>query len=471
MRLLCVVFGVLSASLALAKSNCHFERLLPAAPVAPPKPVTPPKPKPAPMPSPAPAQPDPGRRLPDRFPDRPVKPTTDPQNINPFGLYKDKSNARFLGQVPEPVRENWSRSFEEERTRLQAEAAKLGVTDPSQLMPKLFQNKYKLLEIEEKHRPEIEKLLRRMASEVYGEDATQFLEIRISNQLPAWPEIEKAPASSRLGQWFAQLKKRFSRKGRQQILSQKQDIEFLKYRRELYNMLSQAHGYYGVKRFYSMYEKELRALDPELPELLRNDLTLAMYGNSLMIQGMPQGHVPRFKNRQAMEGMVHGRNITEVAAERKQDEDGSTYLQMGHRRGTAVGHNSHDAAHETAKAGFKLATASEAVVRSTLTATERKVLDEATNTPLAEIRQGVFGPYLDVTLRKSIRALVHPNNSAQQLTDAQYLTVIDRVFSELPPAQFNLFIEKAADPGFAASPEAVAELRNTLGDFDLFPKP
>lgn len=458
---------------------CDFHKvappqMMPAAPEAPPAPTRPrpAEPRPVPLPehpAPRPSEPAP-RRLPDRRPDRPVQPTKDPQNIEPFQLHTlDPRYPNFWEEVPVALRDHLQRSYNEESQRLKELTATWGVTDLPTLMRNHHQVKQQIAQIEGVHREKLEALLKRMVSDVYGPEVANSLDVKIGGPLPAWPEIPKPRPVDRFKDWFKRAKDSFTPAGRARQAAEQNDMQFMRYRRELYNMLSQAHGYYGTQRLYSMYEKELKEIDPNLPELLRKDLTLAMYGNDMMIQNLRPHQLGRFSNRRNVEGMAHGRNVTEATVERKQDEEGS-YLEVKDKSGVAVGNNTHDAAHEAAKAGFKIATVNETSTRATLNPPEQKWLDDATNSPVAEIRQGVFGPYLDRTLRRSIRAMLYPDAPSKQLTEQQYLTVVERVFSELPPGQFHAFIEGAGDPAFEKSPERIQHLRTTLGEFDILPQ-
>lgn len=394
--------------------------------ITPDRPTTvPAKPKhdPIPIREPHPSLP---RRAPNPLPDRPLLPTTDPKDIIPIDLYdQDGEMGTFWRSISPDVRSRLVHDADADFNRLSVEFQSRYGAKPN--LQTVYSNVMRVLQrltpIEDRHKIVLEGLVRQLIDERFGRETTEHLTSSISSHLPARPaQINMDPSSL----------------GAESLgVSQTQNIDtsFMRFyvlRRELYNLLAQAEGWFGMHEFVNDHSKELYLIDPALPSLYSElDLNYRL-ANRLMLASIPS--VQTIQGADMREQITSGREIVCVNCRPVQGLMGEKQIEIGSVTGVAVGKNAWALAHEAFKASFQIATALEATQRAPLNHQERQFVDDLTNSNAAEIRQGLMGPGFRQHMQKVVSALVGSSDPKV------YFVIVERVFSMLPDKVFQSFI-------------------------------
>jgi hypothetical protein len=224
-----------------------------------------------------------------------------------------------------------------------------------------------------------------------------------------------------------------------------------------------------MKEFAVSYADELNAIEPGLAEKYQELHSIYRVVNSKLIENLRSPEQLRSGNFR--NNATHGRETVDTQFEIKEQPDGTQEMVLKNIDAKAVGYNGWAAAHEAAKAGFQVVTPNEASQRTQLTGAERQELDEATNSNIAEIRQGIYGHSIDMLLRTRLSQLLYPKKEKgfqTKMNSEQYYTAIDRIFYALPQKQFYYFWDKIGSVDFESNPEKAKELKTLLDTYLIF---
>lgn len=431
---LCALAACLSfTSQALAengiKKACIAPLLFIASPdapvVVPEKPITRPDFDPEHAPQPPVTTP---RRAPNPLPDRPLSPTFDPKDIIPVDLYEhDGEMKNFWANLPHQVREIFIQESNDNFSQLSDDFQKqYGVKpDLRQIAINIARASQALEPLERKHKSDLEKQVRVISEDRFGTAATKVLKTSISDQMPSRTPRANDQEPSHLIP------------GQHSIAPDIDHglMDFFSRRREFYNLLAQAEGWSGMREFIAKGKPKFDSIDKNLAGLYAElDLNWR-----LAIQ-MQLKHVPNVQMLQGdemREQITNGREIVCVNCKQVKDDLGRYQIEIANITGVAVGRNGWALAHEAFKAAFQIETALEATQRAPLNSRERQILDDRSNSNVAEIRQGIYGEVLRSHMQKFISQLINSQSTHS------YFVIVERVFSLLPSKTFESFIYDA----------------------------
>jgi len=415
-----------------------------------------------PIRKPAPTPYKPKRRVPIPAPEGPPreipeKPLEDPKDINPEVLYStDSLVAPFWDQIPVGLQRVMIKGMQAEKEKLVAHMRKkYGGADVGRLVQAVRSLEEEIAEIEASHKREILKVIRELMENRYG-DTVQGLQIQITDELPT----PQNPAGTN-GQTVPELPKSLD--------------AGMVYRTELRNLWLQGEGWIGMKEFVYEYAPQLNAIHPGLAEKYQELDRLYRFGQLIQLELIP---VPEMIDHTPKVMISAGREIVTTRFDVVEEADGSKAVEVQDVKGVAVGRNAWAAVHEARKAASQIVTSNEGALRSLMPLDRRQILDEATNSARAEIRQGVFGLPVVVALRKRIEMAFE-----RSFTDTEFYAVMDGYFS-LPPSVFQtatdiLFLSETDilflyetdilfRSDFENSAEAKKGLRELFESYDIF---
>lgn len=382
---------------------------VPNRPFAPTQPV-PSQPSLPPMPAP--------RRAPNPLPDRPLSPTFDPKDIVPVDLYEQDGEMKsFWTNLPDRVRQIFVQESNNHLALLSEEFQRRYGTTPN--LRAIAENvaivSRALAPVERRHKVAIENYVRLLAEDRFGSSTIRVLETSISNELPSRPKTSADRDQSTSSPTV-----------------DKNMMRFYSFRRELYNLLAQAEGWFGMSEFIDKGQTQVASLDKELAKLYSElDLNYRL-AIPLMLKSIPDASL--LQGDELREQITAGREIVCIDCRPVEDELGNKQIEIGRVTGVAVGKNGWALAHEAFKASFQIATALEATQRAPLNTRERQILDDRTNSNIAEIRQGLYGQVLRDHIQKFVARLIDSSSPRS------YFVIVERVFSQLPAQTFQSFI-------------------------------
>lgn len=465
-------------------------------------PVEEPAVKPATTPAPAqprtpqrnPVRPAQPRRAPDPRPDREVRPTKDPKNLDPISFFKVKGFPTDL--LPADVVALFRQRFDQEKLGLQQSLKTVGLdfsNDPRNAFQALGRLEQEISKSEAGRHPEIVAFVKELMQDEFGRNIlASFSRIDIGQQAmnemmidtPVGPQAKprksildffgpgkkadkknQAPGNPQANQPAnppvnpAQAKPEAAA----HALTQWEII-----RRECYNMLAAAWGWKGSE---ALLWKDSQASMTRFPELYlpwtqfhfaRRYADLLHFADEFSKKGVPGS------GGSAKGGAPHaqGQECVTCKGQRVKDEFGDAFIELGDVKATAVGTNAWVLAHEGFKAAFQIRTALEATPRMTLTDEGRAQLRALELGPQNEFRQLLFGRYFETQWAKILGALVH-KKFQRSLSSEDYFTLTERIFS-YDMNVFKSILEKAFAPTFYDDPDAIDEVVQVLGDYLIF---
>ncbi len=423
---------------------------LKTAPVAPPAPVKPARPLPA-----KPVEPErrPSRReVPIPRPDEkphfvPDRPLFDPKDLNPEDLYSGDAHLKGLwNDLPLGMKRVMVEGLREEKAQLTRHLEeKYGTHDPNQVQSIMLNLMRDIETIESQHRPKILGVIRDMIQERYG-DAVTGLKIGITADSPSRVSPTATGESKIPG-----LPHSFN--------------DPMIYRTEVRNLWQQGEGWIGMKEFSYGKGKELDAISPGLSEKYQELDRLNRWGQIFVLAQIPDS---QFVSSLPQDAFSAGRDIVTTQFELVDRPDGKVdRVKKGGLTGVATGRNGWAAAHEARKAAAQMATPAEGALRWMMSPEQKKSLDEATNSQIAELRQGVYGPAVVVALRKRL-ATLHSGGQTNSMSDEDYHFAADGVFS-LPPDAFKYGMTLLFDSSFEKDAAKQEEAKQFLKQYGVFP--
>jgi len=399
------------------------------------------------------------------MPDRPIKPTEDPKDMIPIDLYRQDPNFNNIFRQYFPP--GFIAMIENVATQ---EAQTFATLQTQRLFAQVPALMTELKGIEAQHREAIKEIVRKMVADFYGDEIAEHMNLKLSEGIPPRPTDHPYHMTDYF-KFDSSVHREHDRINEQSPMDERrfQDIIF---RRELYNLAAQAHGWDGMSAFFNLYGPELDQVSPGLAQKYRDLHNAFRYGQytGLRLIGpvIPETALfnPHSQLRNQHDGITYGREIVQVEMSKGTDEAGDPYIQIDEVNGVASGFNGWALAHEAMKAGFQMATALEATRRAGLTDLERYRLDFATNSPAAEIRQGIYGPTFDRHLRKTLAILKYPQKKVQ-LESKIYLRAVENLFI-LNHAAFSDFVQTISRADFFENVAQQNRLRTMLQEQGVF---
>jgi hypothetical protein len=383
------------------------------------------------------------RHAPNPLPERPLEPTFDPKDIIPADLYgKDEGMKHFWDSLDSNIKKTLLETDKKYSAELVQKFSEKYKTAPN--LPLMVENylriQAQLKSIEGQHQIAMERLVRHLAEDRFGASTMSVLKSGISSEMPS-REVEEA--------------KSISQESTKNDISQKQ-MDFYVYRRELYNLLNQAEGWNGMQEFIKVGKFQMDEIDPRLAPLYEEmDLNFRL-AQRLSLSAIPDVNLLQVAEK---DQLSMGREIVCINCKPAQSPTGQKQIEISSVSGVAVGANAWALAHEVYKASFQIGTALESTQRSPLNGRERRVIEDSTNSNVAEIRQGIFGHAFQVKLQSFIASITGSTSSHV------YMTVVERVFSLLPEQSFKNFINDSFN--FDPAKSDIKTLRAKYGQYLL----
>jgi hypothetical protein len=358
------------------------------------------------------------------MPERPLRPTVDPKDLVPPELYsRDLLFGETLDKFPEGFIDRLDAAAWRELEEIERSFGWKKPVTLEALAQRISKLNQQIETVEGRRKPELLSIIKEMVADNYSRDVVENLKVDIAEQLPDRTD-SKAGNS----------------------LSGNHLLGYHVYRRELYNSLSQAAGWNGMMQFIHTYRDRLNAIEPGLADKYQELHNAYRYATVLSLRAIHDPEILR--DPQLRESISHGREIVLAEPEKYWDEvTGEEQIGLKSVTGVAVGINAWATAHEANKAGFEMQTALEATQRMPLTDAERDYINDRTNSNLAEIRQGIYGIAIDKMLRRSLGFLAYRQPDIN-LSHSDYLLVVERLFSQLPPSQFQMFFDGVLSQDF-----------------------
>jgi hypothetical protein len=390
-----------------------------------------------PEPSPSPRR----KSAPRPMPDRPLLPTVDPKDIIPLDLYHaDKVSSQALRRMPADLLDHLEAAKDREMTALKSELFPNRTVSLAALAQKTQQLLSEIEIIEGNHREALNNIIKEMVEDNYGSEVKQQLKIQITKEFPARQESSEGDQLKDSPMLTAQV-----------------------FRREVYNSLSQAAGWSGMVQFYKSHADQINAISPGLADKYETLHKLFRLSSHEMLSMLPSLD---FLNSIPRSQLSHGREIVNATPEEFVDESGEKRVAVK-VTGVAVGANAWATAHEANKAGFEMATALESVSRMPLTPAERDFVNDRSNSSVAEIRQGIYGVAMDKILRRSLAFLLNQNTTTG-MANTDYLTCVERIFSQIPTATFEKLVVGLLSEKIFTDVAMQRETSAILGEFGIF---
>lgn len=426
------------------------------SPIAPPEPKrAPPRPKtPDRLPEPLP-QPTRKPSAPDPFPERrtPLKPSVNPQDLVPFELYElDRSVDGVWQKFPPYLRQIMKDGAEKRKSDLHSQVRaykpfyRRNLAYILQELPKLEE---KIQKIESQHRDALTDLIHQMVTEKFEPEIAGRINLSLSRQLPD-ANTEMTPEDS-------------DDETNIRPLSRK-EMEFFVYRRELYKLLNQAHGWIGMETLIDAKRSELESIDPDLATLYRQMHTFHRYLSAKFIEDLRD--LSLLQSKEFSRSAPGGRQITTIEGKKFEDETGDSFIETTNSEATAVAHNAWILSHEAFKAAFMLATRLEATQRMGLTRAEDEFLEGRTNSTIAEVRQLAFGQDVEAYWRSALDKLKE-TDSGRKLTPLEYFQATEKIFI-LRQNAFEAVIQQIFDQNFLINIESQRQTLKRLREHDIF---
>lgn len=445
-----------------------------APPAAPPERRTKPAPtKPEPQERPV-SDPKRGPSVPVPFPGRKAVPTHDPKDIVPVDLYTmDTTIKPFWSRIPFDVRRKMVETWAAEEADLKKFMQEKFNGNVKALIPRMLELDRQISAIENNKKEQVLQVIRQMLEARYGKEAADKIKFDIGTNYPKRikPEAQNTTPKQPSKSWISKLKQMVKPEPVSEATQpwSKETKDFYIYRRELYNLLQQGAGWTAMKEFAVSYADELNAIEPGLAQKYQEYHSIFRVANSILLESLRRPD--QLKSDTIRESIGRGREAVDTQFEIKELPDGTQEMVLKNIEARAVGYNGWAAAHEAAKAGFQVVTPNEASQRTQLTGVERRELDDATNSNIAEIRQGIYGHSIDMLLRTRLSQLLYPkkdNGFQTKMNSEQYYTALDRIFYALPQKQFYYFWDKIGAVDFESNPEKAKEVRTLLDTYLIF---
>jgi hypothetical protein len=102
-----------------------------------------------------------------------------------------------------------------------------------------------------------------------------------------------------------------------------------------------------------------------------------------------------------------------------------------------------------------------------LTPAERDFVNDRSNSSVAEIRQGIYGVAMDKILRRSLAFLLNQNTTTG-MANTDYLTCVERIFSQIPTATFEKLVVGLLSEKIFTDVAMQRETSAILGEFGIF---
>ncbi|MDB5037561.1 MAG: hypothetical protein JWQ35_1089 [Bacteriovoracaceae bacterium] len=378
-------------------------------------PEAPPVPKRAPA-EPRPTEPRPAepkrREVPIPQPDEPsrkipAEPLEDPKDIQPQDLYVTDTKSDVWAQMPMGLKKIMVEEMHIEREKLEKYIReKYGASDPHTLIRVTLALQEEIEAVEASHKKEILSIIGEMIEERFGRQIEK-LTIQITKDYPK-PSLTKNLDRREIPE-----------------LPKSWDSGMI-FRTELRNLWQQGEGWLGMKEFAYLFGPALDAISPGLAKKYQELDRLYRFGQMVQLELIPDAALIDSISPAERAAINGGREIVTTDFEIVEGKS----IRVKEVNGVAAGKNGWAAAHEARKAAAQIVTAAEGVHRWLMSKERRELLNEATNSARAEIRQGVFGPAVVIAIRKRIELL-----SKKSLDESDYYQVMEGYFS-LPPATF-----------------------------------
>lgn len=406
---------------------------VPDAPVKEPGVIPEKQPRPSRRDVPMPAPVEPGRKI-------PARPVVDPKALQPEMLYSnDDRIAPFWNELPMGLKRLMIENVRREQGELEEFIrAREGSSDPQTLVRVVKALETEIESLEADRKKELLEVIRRMMISHYGKEWVDPLAISIGTTFPTPQQPEATD-----GRMVPELPERLA--------------AGMIHRTELRNLWLQGEGWLGMEEFIFLYAHELDAIVPGIAEKYQVLHKIYRLGQLAQL-GLIPGLTPEVMNaiERARGAITAGFEIVTSDFKVVNNEEETPFIRLKEVKGVAVGRNAWAAAHEARKAGSQMATPMEGAYRWLMSEEQRGQLDEATNSAIAEIRQGVFGPCVVKVVRKRLELLFGKSDD-----QAKHYELMDLFFS-MPPDAFREITTLLFNSEFETNRAVQQEARSLL---------